>query len=81
MNQRKRISIMLSVILVLQIILPVLTVVMESDITLFSIAVTTVKKWDISKNGDGTVSAVLDNLGTLTISGQGEMRDWASLVT
>lgn len=34
--------------------------------------------WDISKNGDGSITAFLSDDGILTISGEGEMKDWTS---
>ena len=34
--------------------------------------------WDISENGDGSVKAVLDDEGTLTISGTGKMKNWSA---
>lgn len=35
--------------------------------------------WDISQNGDGSVIAELFENGTLTISGNGEMKDWLGI--
>ena len=34
--------------------------------------------WDLSKNQDGSITAVLDDAGTLTISGTGEMQEWTN---
>ena len=36
------------------------------------------KTWDVSKDEDGSVTAVLSEDGTLTISGTGEMKNWDS---
>ncbi len=78
MNLKKRVSLMLIVILVLQIILPTVTVIMKSELTLFSTAVETIETWDISENGNGSITAVLDSEGTLRISGKGKMKNWAN---
>ena len=39
-------------------------------------ATTQTNTWDVSVNGDGSVTATLDNNGLLTISGTGKMKDW-----
>ena len=76
MQGKKKISIMLIVVLMMQIMMPLMTVIIESDFTLFSIATEEENSWDVSENGDGSIIATLDENGVLTISGNGEMKDW-----
>lgn len=80
MEKRKKISLMLAVILILQIIMPLLTGIIENDFTVFSIAADEeeTNTWDVSANGDGSVIATLDDNGTMTISGNGKMKDYGA---
>ena len=67
METKKKITLMLILIILLQGILPMLSIVFENCFTIISKATT---EWDISKNGDGTVKAILDEeTGILTIEG------------
>ena len=65
---KKILSTLILSVLIWQVVLPVISNV--------EIKATDENKWDVSKNQDGSVIAVLDDEGTLTISGEGEMRDW-----
>ena len=65
----KSISLLIILTLIFQLILPVL-------VPLVSYAEETQNRWDISEKGDGSVIAVLDSAGTLTISGKGNMINW-----
>lgn len=66
---------MIILVMLMQIILPTLTVLLQSSFTLTSEAN---GEWDISELGNGSVIATLEN-GNLTISGKGNMKDWTYL--
>lgn len=76
--KRKSISLMLIVILILQILLPMLTIISESDFTNKSLASNDNEiTWDASINQDGSISVVYNNeTKTLTISGSGKMKNY-----
>ena len=77
MGVKKKISLMLVVVLLMQIMLPMLTVVLESDLTLFSRAEEEQNTWDISATENDHVTATFDEeTGLLTISGTGKMKNW-----
>ena len=77
MGVKKKISLMLVVVLLVQILLPMLTVVLESDLTLFSRAEEEQNTWDISATENDHVTATFDEeTGLLTISGTGKMKNW-----
>lgn len=76
MNSKKKISLMIAVIMLLQIILPMVSIIWESDFTIKSIAADTVNSWDVSENQDGSITASFDSTtGTLTISGVGKIKE------
>mgnify|MGYP002732993316 CR=1 FL=1 len=52
------------------------THVKETQGMIQNYATTAENTWDVSKNGDGSVTATLSSDGTLTISGTGNMKDW-----
>ena len=76
----KKISLLTVVILIIQILLPVFTMVVESDLTIKSIAAEEIiGTWDISADdGESNVQATLYEGGTLVISGTGKMRDYTT---
>ena len=77
METKKKISLMLVVILIMQVMLPMLTVVFESELTLFSRAEEEQNTWDISATEEDHVTATFDEeTGVLTISGTGNMENW-----
>ncbi len=73
---KKKMSLMLAVILILQIMLPLLTVIWENRLTLKSIAVNTENSWDVSENQNKSIIATFDEKTvTLTISGTGKIKE------
>ena len=77
MEVKKKISLMLVVVLLVQILLPILTVVFESDLAFFVRAEDGANTWDISATKDDNVTATFDEeTGILTISGTGNMENW-----
>lgn len=76
MSKRKRISIMILVILIMQILLPILNILFQNGLTLISEAVSTENNWDVSENQDGSIIATFDDTtATLTISGKGKIKE------
>jgi len=74
---KRKIPLMILTILILQVLLPVLTIIWESDFTIKSIAADTENSWDVSENQNGSITATFDNTTrTLTISGTGEMKNY-----
>ena len=71
MKKNKIVALIVLGIILLQIVIPSL-----ADIDWNVVFAEEINTWDISKNGDGSVMATLSNDGTLTISGNGEMKDW-----
>lgn len=73
----KRISLMLVVIILLQITLPLITIILETDLTIISKAQEE-QSWDISADEDSNVTAtLLANGRDLIITGNGAMKDWS----
>lgn len=71
---KKKISLMLVTILIMQILLPLASVVWESRFTIISKATGISKEWDVSQNEDGTIIAKLYEDGTLVVSGTGDIK-------
>ena len=71
MKKNKIVALIVLGIILLQIVIPSL-----ADIDWNVVFAEEINTWDISQNGDGSVMATLSNDGTLTISGNGEMKDW-----
>ena len=67
---------MIVVIILLQIILPIISVVWESGLTIKSIAADTEKSWDVSEKQDSSIIATFDSSsGTLNIKGTGKIKE------
>lgn len=75
---KKKISLMIAVILLLQILLPMLTVIWESGFTIKSVAADVIESWDISATEDDNVMATLYNNGLLEITGTGAMKSMSN---
>ena len=73
MKKNKIVSLIVLGIILLQIVIPSL-----ADIDWNVVFAEETNTWDISQNGDGSVMATLSDDGTLTISGNGEMKFWNS---
>ena len=73
MKKNKIVSLIVLGIILLQIVIPSL-----ADIDWNVVFAEEINTWDISQNGDGSVMATLSDDGTLTISGNGEMKFWNS---
>ena len=73
MKKNKIVALIVVGIILLQIVIPSL-----SDIDWNVVFAEEINTWDISQNGDGSVMATLSDDGTLTISGNGEMKFWNS---
>ena len=71
MKKNKIVALIVLGIILLQIVIPSL-----ADIDWNVVFAEEINTWDISQNGDGSVMATLSDDGTLTISGNGEMKDW-----
>ena len=71
MKKNKIVALIVLEIILLQIVIPSL-----ADIDWNVVFAEETNTWDISQNGDGSVMATLSDDGTLTISGNGEMKDW-----
>ena len=71
MKKNKIVSLIVLGIILLQIVIPSL-----ADIDWNVVFAEEINTWDISQNGDGSVMATLSDDGTLTISGNGEMKYW-----
>ena len=71
MKKNKIVALIVLGIILLQIVIPSL-----ADIDWNVVFAEETNTWDISQNGDGSVMATLSDDGTLTISGNGEMKDW-----
>ena len=71
MKKNKIVALIVLEIILLQIVIPSL-----ADIDWNVVFAEEINTWDISQNGDGSVMATLSDDGTLTISGNGEMKDW-----
>ena len=71
MKKNKIVALIVLGIILLQIVIPSL-----ADIDWNIVFAEETNTWDISQNGDGSVMATLSNDGTLTISGNGEMKYW-----
>ena len=71
MKKNKIVSLIVLGIILLQIVIPSL-----ADIDWNVVFAEETNTWDISQNGDGSVMATLSDDGTLTISGNGEMKYW-----
>ena len=71
MKKNKIVVLIVLGIILLQIVIPSL-----ADIDWNVVFAEEINTWDISQNGDGSVMATLSDDGTLTISGNGEMKDW-----
>lgn len=76
-KENKHIAIILIFILLIQLILPILTVIFELEWTVISKAEDTTNTWDISATENDHVTATLSNDGILTISGTGNMKNWS----
>ena len=73
---KRKLSLMLAVIMLLQIILPMVSVIWKSGFTIKSIAADTENRWDVSENQDGSITANFDSTtGILTISGVGKIKE------
>ena len=73
MKKNKIVALIVLGIILLQIVIPSL-----ADIDWNIVFAEETNTWDISQNGDGSVMATLSDDGTLTISGNGEMKFWNS---
>ena len=73
MKKNKIVALIVLGIILLQIVIPSL-----ADIDWNVVFAEETNTWDISQNGDGSVMATLSDDGTLTISGNGEMKFWNS---
>ncbi len=73
MKKNKIVALIVLGIILLQIVIPSL-----ADIDWNVVFAEEINTWDISQNGDGSVMATLSDDGTLTISGNGEMKFWNS---
>ena len=73
---KQKISLTLILILILEIIVPTINPLLDFALINDSIAVEYLGSWDISKNNDKSVFAVLSSNGTLKISGTGKMKDF-----
>ena len=71
MKKNKIVALIVLGIILLQIVIPSL-----ADIDWNVVFAEETNTWDISQNGDGSVMATLSDDGTLTISGNGKMKDW-----
>mgnify|MGYP004458014427 FL=1 len=71
MKKIKLVALIVLGVILLQIIIPSL-----ADIDWNVVFAEEINTWDISQNGDGSVMATLSDDGTLTISGNGKMKDW-----
>ena len=71
MKKNKIVALIVLGIILLQIVIPSL-----ADIDWNVVFAEEINTWDISQNGDGSVMATLSDDGTLTISGNGEMKHW-----
>ena len=71
MKKNKIVALIVLGIILLQIVIPLL-----ADIDWNIVFAEETNTWDISQNGDGSVMATLSDDGTLTISGNGEMKYW-----
>ena len=74
MKKNKIVALIVLGIILLQIVIPSL-----ADIDWNVVFAEEINTWDISQNGDGSVMATLSDDGTLTISGNGEMKHWNSM--
>ena len=75
----KKISLMVIIILIIQVFIPILTMVVESDLTIKSIATDEeiIGTWDVSEtDGVSNVQATLYSDGRFVVSGNGRMRDY-----
>lgn len=70
-EKNKIVALIVLGIILLQIVIPSL-----ADIDWNVVFAEESNTWDISQNGDGSVMATLSDDGTLTISGNGKMKDW-----
>lgn len=70
LSKKKMLVLLILFIMISQVCLPIF------QNASFAIADNTVQEWDISANNNGSVIAKLDNEGTLTISGTGNMKNW-----
>lgn len=63
----KKIKSIIILILIIEMLIPIISLAQENE-----------NRWDVSQNNDGSITAVLDNEGTLTLSGTGKMKktDW-----
>ena len=73
MKKNKIVALIVLGVILLQIVIPSL-----ADIDWNVVFAEEINTWDISQNGDGSVMATLSDDGTLTISGNGEMKFWNS---
>ena len=73
MKKNKIVALIVLGVILLQIVIPSL-----ADIDWNVVFAEETNTWDISQNGDGSVMATLSDDGTLTISGNGEMKFWNS---
>ena len=71
MKKNKIVALIVLGIILLQIVIPSL-----ADIDWNVVFAEEINTWDISQNGDESVMATLSDDGTLTISGNGKMKDW-----
>ena len=74
MKKNKIVALIVLGIILLQIVIPSL-----ADIDWNVVFAEEINTWDISQNGDGSVMATLSDDGTLTISGNGEMKYWYNI--
>ena len=76
MEKKKKLIIMLSIALIMQIIIPLITILPETKLTVFSDATQPIPTtFDVS--GSGSVTATYNaSTKTITISGNGDMKDF-----